>query len=376
MKRLAFLIFLVVSCIAVQARDSWTQPATQPSGKPDPGAPTSQNPPNITKVTTARQIRVMFDYNPTPIYGPNPKFLKGSPEPDKSGEYAWNRVSDSSEYMFKLGFEPSFMVYNGTLNRSQIWFDKTKDEFRLDLKPAFNRLDLDYSFEGNHSDPVTPEGARACGFLSRNPWVFGAKLQPYRAISIDIEGTKTYNFEVNSFDSAMQQIHAWTDMFKEFRKTTNSTELYSYFLQGYYSSFKKVLPNLTAEQDAEMKQADADMMHLLSGIHACFYNWDVPTENPGLWFAQVDQAAGQIETDYPWMKYNRWAVITPTYQIYWPQSMQDWGNRAKAEKPVDMATWQRQIKYLVDRGWHIYIWNPGDLKTSKPYLDFVAKYSN
>jgi hypothetical protein len=362
----------------------YLQPSTQPSGQPDVfGTPVVKAPPKVTRLKTGRPTRVMYDHNPTPVFGANPAWVDDgkSTEPDAKGNWRYTRINDSTAYMQKHGFEPSFMVYNGTENRAKLWWDTEREDFRVLRTPAgLNRPDLDWGKSNNFTDPLDPSVVKGIVKLSRNPWVFGADLPPYRAIVLDIEGTQTYNGDTPTPLAALRQIQAWDARLSAYTAGGYLQELYSYMDPGLWPRFqdKWDLSRLDAEQlDAysKLKEADQRMMRKLTGMNVSLYNWDVTVENPGVWFTQVDQITGQIDSHYPYHKHNKWACIHPQYDVYWPQNLQDRRNLDKAGKLIPLDLWETQVKYLVDRGWHIYLWLPTiPLERSKKYIDVVAKY--
>jgi hypothetical protein len=395
------------------AEGQTTAPATQPGDASVPATPTVTK---ITRRSTSKTVRVMFDANPTPIPMVNPNYTgKNNEEYDAKGQAKWVRWTDSTEYMRQMGLTPSFMVYDGTENRAPMWCDEWGN--LLTLKPAGNRFDVDWSREGNFSSPLSPRVARAASLLAKKPSTYGAKLPPYMALILDIEGSPNiYNAIGHGHwnqkpSGLLKVIKAWEERFWEYRKNLGDIELYCYMHAGFAGfldtwsdgrwdreeiAARNALNNgwnlpddqrqalYKAWQDAsaeitalgQIKEADQKAMRLLSGYSACFYNWDVTVENPGKWFSIVDQADSSIERHYPYFKHSKWATVCITYDVYWPGSLVNPANAAKNGKLVPQDLFSDQVKYLVERGWNIYLWIPShSLKNSRWYIDEVARYS-
>jgi hypothetical protein len=283
--------------------------------------------------------------------------------------------------MLRLGFEPSFMVYNGTANRSRLWWDAENEKFKdIKIAPGLNRHDLDWSLEGNFCDPFEASTALGCVKLARNPWAFGANLPPYRAIVLDIESTSTYNQSPSSPSQGLKVIQEWSRMFDLFRAGGLSCELYSYMDPGFFPQWRDrwdltSISPFERECFSRLEEADQKMMRKLSGMNVSLYNWDITLENPGLWYSGVDSVTSLIDTYYPYHSCNKFACIHPWFDVYHPHHIQDLRNSSKAGTLMPLDRWKRQVRYLVDRGWHLYPWTPHPVKPIKPYLDEVARYS-
>jgi hypothetical protein len=331
--------------------------------------------PKIDKLTTANSVRVAVDYNPTGIFGPNPNWIddgKGT-EPDKNGVWRYVRVMDGTEYCKALGFETNFMVYNGTEDWVPLWWENGQ---YLPKVKEFNRYSFDWSRWKNFADPLDPTAAEACARLAKLPTEFGAKLLPYQPIFLDIEWTKTYQgFEIKTPKDAFDVVAAWTKRFDTYRYYMGyDNELYIYGFNGY-ATYADKLTWASPEERQRFIDADQAMMRRLSGIALGLYNWDLPTENPSAWYGMVDAFRMEINRYYPGIK--RWAIVTPTYQIYFPANIKDKNNLLKNGKPVNIDIWKRQIKYLVDDHWNIDLWNPGWLKDgTKAHIEALARYAN
>lgn len=356
------------------------KPFSQPLGRPDRGAPIITHKHKSLLRVSSRPTRILFNYNPTPVFDESPLWRNDgqNTEPDTNGNYRFTRVNDSCEYMLRMGFESSFMVYNGTLKRHKLWWSETKDTFRA-LPDVLNRFDLDWTKEGKFDEPVTSSAARACVKLSRNPWTFGANLPPYRPITLDIEYTSLYNSTPSTPTEALSTIREWTKMFRLFRQEGLLTELFSYMPGGLWPAWQynwdpaKLTPDeLTSYNLCPIE--DLQMMSLLSGITIPFYNWDLPTENPGIWMSLVEQQTGLILEKYPRHFYNKFAVIQPQMEFYFPDNIQDLRNRKKENKLIPLDLWEFQLRFLVDRGWNLFLWITQPLEKVKPYLDVAARY--
>ena len=107
MKRLTAVLIVFVAHAAAG------QPVTQPSAPIYPPwiPPVAQVEP---LPPTARKPRVFFDYNITPIFLKNPKWVnENGREPDRNGRFQYDRNTEAAEYMLKSGaFTPAPVVYN------------------------------------------------------------------------------------------------------------------------------------------------------------------------------------------------------------------------------------------------------------------------
>lgn len=323
--------------------------------------------PKIDKLSTARSTRIMFNYDPTPVFLPNEQWINNGVEPDKNGAYAFVRSSVAQEYCLQLKFTPSFMVYNGTENRSTTWHNGDKFDGAT-LSGDSGHYFLSWDREANNSDPLTPVAASGCSALAIEPSTFGAKLSAYMPLILDIESTKTYNQPIDTTEGFLIQIKEWHNRLKMYRDFLGyDLELYAYFLRGY-TLFKSQLENVFTQ---EIIEADRAMMRLLSGINVGAYVYDISARNINNWFSWIDMYGGHIRENYPFHYNNKWATITPTYQIYWSENLKKLDGL-----PIPIDTWKQQIRYLIDRGWNIYLWlSPAmPFKPIKPHIDWLAKY--
>lgn len=333
----------------------------------DPTLPAIPSPANIVKLTS-NTLRVAVNYNPTPIFDDrNPGFdSTGGVEPDAKGNYALLRTPDAPQYAKSLGLETYFPVYNGTENRALLWHDGT--DFRT-LKADANRWDFDWSLEANHSDPLNPVAARAIAALAMQPDRFGAKLDCEQPVVLDIERSAAYNGPVDTPEQATGQIQNWTTRLQTYRGLLSpDRELYAYFQTGY----AHLSESWGARFTQDLAAADRQMMQLLSGMMLSFYNWDLSITAPGSWYAAVDRATSDIGAYYPFHARNKWAVVTPTYQVYWGNLPKTKGRNGEL---VPLDVWKRQLRYLADRGWHLGLWLPGALKGIKGHLDEAARFA-
>jgi hypothetical protein len=325
---------------------------------------TCPTPPKVTRYTTTRPVRVAYNYACDPLFQINEQWLddgKGS-EPDKAGAYRWVRSTEAQEYCRALGLETAIMAYGGTENRALRWHDG--QNFKSPV-PTLNRWDLDDRGDGNLSDPLDPRAAHAIAALAKDATRFGAAVNPVQPLILDVEGTMAYNGPTDTIAQVAERIANWTARLTAYRAALGTTdyELYAYFFYGFAQFRQRFGDAFTPELAA----ADQAMMRLLSGFNAGLYSWDQTFASPGSWFKQVDEAQAIVFEHYPFLSRNRWATISPYYQTF------------KAPPapgtPVPLELWQAQVRYLVDRGWHLLLWMSGPLKPIKGHLDHLTKYS-
>jgi hypothetical protein len=333
-------------------------------------------PPKITRYASARPVRVMCNYNPTPIFTPNADFVNDGKktQPDKNGAFAELRSTAAQEYCLQLGFTPSFMVENGVENNATLWHDGATFDGATPAGGDSGHYFLPWGREGNNCDPLNPNAAAGCAALAAAPTTFGAKLPPCLPLVLDIESTAAYNGAIDTTAQVLGQIRAWDERLATYRRFLgNDHELYAYFFRGY-ALFRS---QLGAAFTAEVEQADRAMMRRLSGINVGAYVGDVAAQNPGNWFAWMDLYAGHVRDNYPFHFDGKWATITPTYQVNWATTPE--ATKRLNHQPVPIELWQAQVRYLVERhgGWNLYVWIPPGmaLKPVKGHLDHLAKYA-
>lgn len=400
MKRLtAFVVLFVAHATA-------GQPVTRPSAPIyppwTPAAPTVEPVPS-----TAWKPRVFFDYNITPIFLKNPKWVNENwREPDRNGRFQHERNTEAAEYMLKSGaFIAAPIVYNGTLNQSGQWWDFEKNDWEKQVRPTSNRwlypaVDADKRpRHQNYSDPMDPRAIKAVCQLWRRAYAFGAPVKAFRPMWIDNEGTKTYS-ATDTAAERVKSVRAYmkaADAFREYTNQNSDLELYTY--GGHFWQYGPQLSEYDAQQkfdaattDAERAKWKAEVENIrefivlereharrYSGYTLSAYNWDVLAEQGGEGFFGVLNAHDvTINLHYPQWRNNKVVFVTPTWQIYWPQNGLDpAGLRAMTGKPLPLELWKKQIDYAVSRGWEIYVWigaGDFDLAPIKPHIDYLLRF--
>jgi hypothetical protein len=316
----------------------------------DPTVPAIPTPPKLTRLTTARPVRVAFEYNVTPIFSPA--------APNDKGERAYYRSTEMQEYLLARGFEAAMMVSNGTENRAMTWHDG--QNFRA-IEPGQNGYSLNFDLEGNFCNPLDPAAARAVAALANDPTHFGAKVNPLLPIFLDVEQSNAYTGPCDTPEQAAALIANWTTRLTTYRTLLGTDfEIYAYYMMGFAGR-----PALANRPD--LQEADRAMMRLLTGYVAGLYAWEQTAGSPGSWFKQVDDADARVSEYYPFLKHNRWATINPCYQML---------NGTRAGEPVSLEFWKSQLRYLADRGWNVFVFCGGtELKPVKGHLDAAAKYA-
>lgn len=333
--------------------------------------------PQITPLSgTTFKPRIMFDYNPTLVCFANLKW-KGPDEPDANGEYQYVPNFDPHRYMLECGFEPSFIVSNGTFNRATWWWNLETKSWRPVTK-VLNRYGLDASaYEDNFSNPIKPEITDALVALAKNAGRFWPEIKPFRSIWTDIEGTEIYNLfsykQVTSTES-LRVVKAWLESAIRFRSWSNLTpsmDLFTYggHLMGYMEHLFQESDKSVLNQVIELEREHARQY---SGFTGCAYNWDMPWANGGdSWTQGVDWQQRILNLYYPQFRDNKWMYITPTWQIYW-----DSEGRKYHDTPIPLELWKSQINYLATRGWNIFVWlgTTWNLPLVKKYIDYLLRF--
>lgn len=401
MKNLTTSLLLVVLALAASA-----QPATQP------GPPIS--PPWIPAVadvaplpSTAWKPRVFFDYNITPVFFKNPKWVNENwREPDRNGRFQHERNTEAAEYMLKSGaFIPAPIVYNGTLNLSGYWWDFDKNDWEPSVRMTSNRWKYPFTTADgrdrhqNYSDPMDPRAIKAVCQLWRQAYAFNAPVKAFRPMWLDIEATKTYN-QTSTAAERVKAVRAYmkaADVFREYANQSINLELYTY--GGHFWQERPELDEYDAQQkldaattDAERAKWKAEVESIrefttlerehakrYSGYTLSAYNWDLLAEQGGDgFFDRLNSGDVMINLHYPQWRNNKIVFVTPVWQIYWPQNGLDPAAlRAKIGKPLPLDLWKKQIDYAVSRGWDIYMFvgtGDFDLTPIKPHIDYLLRF--
>ena len=401
MKSLTAVIILILSFAASG------QPVTQPS-KPI-------LPPWIPPVAeveplpaTAWKPRVFFDYNITPIFLQNPKWVNENwREPDRNGRFQHERNTEPAEYMLKSGaFIAAPIVYNGTFNLSGLWWDFQKNDWESLVRPTSNRwilpgLDADKkSRHQNYSDPIDPRAIKAVCQLWRRAYAFDAPVKAYRPMWLDIEATKTYSATDTTAD-LVKSLRAYMKVADAFREYTNQgyeLELYTY--GGHFWQYRPQLDEYDAQQkleaattDAERTKWKAEVENIrefvalerehakrYSGYTQSAYNSNlVAQQGAEGFFNNLNGAEILINLHYPQWRHNKIAFVTPTWQIYGAteNGLDPAGLKARMGKPVPIELWKKEIDYAVSRGWDLYLWIGTfdfDLAPIKPHIDYLLRF--
>ena len=382
------------------------QPVTQPSAPIYPPwiPPVAQVEP---LPPTARKPRVFFDYNITPIFLKNPKWVnENGREPDRNGRFQYERNTEAAEYMLKSGaFTPAPVVYNGTLNLSGVWWDFEKNDWEKQVRATSNRWNVPW--EGadkkprsqNYSDPMDPRAIKAVCQLWRRAYAFGAPVKAFRPMWIDNEATKSYS-STDTTANLVKSVRAYmkaADAFREYTNQNTDLELYTY--GGHFWQYRPMLSEYDAQQKLDAAATDAERAkwkaevdairefitlerehaRRYSGYTLCAYNWDITAEQGGDgFFGGLNAHDVIINLHYPQWRNSKVVFVTPTWEIYWPQNGLDpAGLRAIAGKPLPIELWKKEIDYAVSRGWDLYIWIGGgemDLTPIKPHIDYLLRF--
>lgn len=376
-----FLIILIVlgGILLPLARGQQAGPGASPAQQPAGGRP----------------MRVFMDSNPTPIFIPNPKWHPApdgsAKEPDAIGQHRFVRNFAPHDYMLHLGFIPSFILYDGTLNRASCYIGA--DGKLEELRPALNRWAWDPKRETDQTERLDRHIIRGLAQLARNPSVYGADLKPYRPIFIDIEGSKIINGiemvegkpvpGLNNPVEFRKSLEHQLKLLEGLRSVTGEEhEIYWYAnysfwqLKDQWSDGRWEKDPQQAEAFAECKRLLSETSRRLSGVTAQLYNTDFSIETDGEgWFAQVKMVEASIVRDMPQFANSKIAFLQPLHQVYWPHNLINKENAALNGTPVDLELWKKMLRYLHANGWDVFIWT-GEMRLEeiRPHLDAAAEF--
>lgn len=393
------------------------QPATQPATLPAVTVPPATGPPiaaaapaakpvwaigdtYIPAPRSSRRVRVVCDGNPTPIRNPNPLWV-GPGDPDPAGQPQWAFNFLGHDAMVAYGIEETFMVYNGTLNRALTY--ATRDAAGNPLRDNLNRpiplqswdaalAKLNWAYESGAKNPLTgavnpsycdpPDRAAAqmVGAIARTPNLYqpGSAMAPYPPLVLDLEGLVNFSPGTTTA-SKVKYLQQWVDLIGWVREGGGggAQEVYVYFTDAVANN---VFGGDYDGADPALKMAWGRFLNTVSGYCIGGYIWDQPAESVSrggnAWHGMIGGAEAHIRKYAPqYAAGPKWYVLTPTYQIYWPQNALP-GIGALNGKLIPFAVWCGMIDLLVDKGYNIYIWNPGgEGDDYKPYYAYAALHT-
>ncbi|HEY7119089.1 MAG TPA: hypothetical protein VH475_21035 [Tepidisphaeraceae bacterium] len=304
---------------------------------PKPAVPAVQERPQQAPAAAAmpqpqqsRRPRIYCDTNVTPIGGPGP----------------------CQNLMISLGFRPCVMVYDGTLNRATMWD-------QLPRQPK-SRIKAWSGAEQNNIDPPSERAVRAVAKVARDPSWFGDPATPLRPIIFDIEGSKVINSNDPSLAARRAALKAEIDAMT-WAKAESGCPVAVYMgppLSG--DKFEDDLADLRKAFYAKASFASASL-----------YDYDPMAETNGeYWFDLAAAEDARIARECPAYARNKVAFVCPAWQIYWPKNLIDKDHAKLADKPVPLDLWKRQIDWLVEHDWDIFVWT-GSL-APEPIRDHLA----
>lgn len=309
-----------------------------------------------------RTPRIYQDTNLTPISMPNPDFVEGGTKPKWIPQFPlWSQLR-------KLGFEDSFMLYDGTLNRAPVWCN---DDF------TFKKADaLDWDRQGNFAMPPQERAVQMCMQLNNQAGVYQANTKAYNPIVFDLE-----NASVNYTDSPFASLSdpLGREKIENLTKAVQYAKNFSRWAisppVGHYQYPMPLNNHLTNRQTEQWFIASGlrDLCDVLDFVCPSYYNvnwhhWSLGS--PNSWFDAVD-----LQTKF----YDRWcshlprmATVTPTFSVYWPEQEQYKKYLPDADKAVPLATWRKQLRYLAERDYDIFLWAGLTRPSSEVYANLVA----
>jgi hypothetical protein len=306
-----------------------------------------------------KRTRIYTDANLTKVMGPNVAWDLGD-----HTEPRWVQNQEVTVYMIEeLGFTQGFMVYDGTLNRAGWWADPetlelyTGEGYRENV-PAIEQ-----------ANPPVKWAVQACAKLASgqaNTWnhelgrwdlyfpskFYYSKGEPGQPIFFDLEGhywggEAPVDDKINS----MAQAIYWC----------KDPKVNQHSRVGAYG-WPWGPPRKERASEFMAKESIKYLQDALDFANPCFYT--VPTwETPRHWFESVDMMTAHLDRYYSWLP--RIATINPTYQMYWYDDPRFVHLKPRHNEPIPRELWKKQLSYLTERDYELYIWTSGILLTDE-----------
>lgn len=319
-----------------------------------------------------KRTRIYTDVNLTKVKGPNLEW--GEPN-----EPQWVQNQKITNYMIEdLGFTQSMMVYDGTLNRASWFIDPehltfhTGDGYREGAK------------DENNSSPPVEWAVKGCAKLASGAahtwddanqrWIeyYPSQLYYKKAdrglmITFDLEG-HYWGSEAPHHEKVFQMAQAmhWCKQMWKGRWVNQHSRVGAYGWPWFPGRDKR-------QSEFQARDEVKYLMDVMDYANPCFYT--VPSwETPRHWFESVDAMTVHLDRFYPHLP--RIATVNPTYQIYWMDDPRFVHIKPKHNTPVPHDLWKKQIEYLIERDYEIYLWCQGTklTETTKSMLRFLNKF--
>lgn len=294
-----------------------------------------------------KRCRIFTDANVTPILGPNPEWTGV----DDKIHPQWVQNFPMHDLLVEMGFSEMPMIYDGSLNRAPIWVN--------DDMTYRDSNTLDWSREGGFNQPPEERAVRMAASIMNKANTFSLKSEMHLPFLFDLENP-FFAVSVSESDEKRQLV---VDAMVKTVEWAKFSAPYSEV--GWFSALPMSngdFLNTPALLDAYRKYHTDFCKVLASRMDfnaPGFYNWDLIAVSPNTWFQQVETTTRILDEFYSYMP--RVAVLTPTYQIYNPVY---WKQVADLNgKAIPYALWKKQIQFLVDRDYAIYLWPGGTIPT-------------
>jgi hypothetical protein len=304
-----------------------------------------------------KRARIYQDVNLTPIAQPNPKWrgsdgksiAEGSvdPNPMPDGTPKWIQNFPLYDSMKELGFEEMQMIYDGTLNRAPVW---CKDDFSF-VKPG----ELDWTRGGNLSAPPQKQAVEMIMHLNNQGDAFVPGGTPHLPIIFDLE-----NPSVNYNDSMFETFNDGKEKIENLVNAVNYAKGWSRWGNvppvGHYQ-YPMMLTNFGENRQTDVWFSNSGLQELVDTIDfvaPSFYTINWMIDHPQNWFDGVQSFTSFYDRRCKHLP--KVAVVCPAYQAYWPE--QDIYKKYIPfnNQPVDLEVWKKQLRFLVERDYDIFVW--------------------
>jgi hypothetical protein len=264
-----------------------------------------------------------MNHNPTPIRFPHPDWTQATLKEFENvpNDEKWLQQDLCYPYMKELGFEPMFIVFEGTVKRASWW-----------CKPDLTLAD------GILPDPqdqatISDFGIQACALLSCHADHF-APGPPVLPIMLDFEGEAWALPEANTRVTLLAKdiMHS---------RGSGRRRVGSYARPWRYDGPRDTNP-MTPALEEYCRTAD----------YVSYSPYNTPPYNlGGDWYDQVDMWTSYFDRVAAHLP--RIALVCPTYVVE-DRQMKDWSHLRNV--PVPRALFKKQLTYLTDRRWELMAW--------------------
>ena len=244
-------------------------------------------------------------------------------------------------YMRKqLGFEPLCVVNDGHLNRALTW---SNDDGTLRTPATF-----DSSRTANYSNPPVERAVKAAVRLAcgrANNYKPGLPPAMHVVFNLEQDGASNPPNWAQPAETYIPELTKVAGHWCDVMRWAKEAAPYASFSAYYWPT-----PMGHASPENFGRSRMAELCASLDYAMPSYYNVSEYVAAPSTWYDATrrwDRFFRRWCPDLP-----KIATVTPTYQTYAADPL----SKSLLGKPVPQATWKRQLNYLVELGYELYVW--------------------